>query len=85
MAAMVGFQISIPLSKELMVGISQNVPGHVPAAPPPPLRSAPAQKARPAPVTMATHASCSSRKRSHAALRSARSSPLIALSASGRL
>ena len=82
---MVGFQISMPLSKELMVGISQNEPGHVPAAPAPSLRSAPTQKARPAPVTMATQASSSSRKRLQAAFMSWRSSPLMALSTWGRL
>ena len=32
-AAIVGFQISMPLSNELTVGISQNEPGHVPAEP----------------------------------------------------
>ena len=40
---------------------------------------------RPAPVTIATHASSSSRKRVNAALRSRRISPLTALRASGRL
>ena len=36
-----------------MVGISQNVPGHVPAEPAPSRRSAPAQNGPPAPVTIA--------------------------------
>src|SRR6478735_11618579 len=75
----------MPDSNEFTVGISQNEPGHVPAEPAPSWRSAPTQNARPAPVTMATHASSSARKRSHAALKSRRSSPLIALSFSGRL
>ena len=48
-------------------------------------RSAPAQKARPAPVTIATHASSSVRSCSHAAFRSRRSWPLTAFSESGRL
>src|SRR5262245_65043559 len=46
--------------------------------------SAPTQNKSPAPVTMPTHASSSARKRSHAALRSRRSSALIALRTSGR-
>ena len=84
-AAIVGFQISIPDSNELTVGISQNDPGHVPADPAPSARSAPTQNDLPAPVTIATHASSSARNRSHAALRSRRRPPLIALSFSGRL
>ena len=53
---MVGFQISSPLSNEFTVGISQKDPGHVPADPAPSRMSAPAQNARPAPVTIPTHA-----------------------------
>ena len=68
-----------------MVGISQNEPGQVPAEPPASFMSAPAQNESPAPVTMPTQASSSSRNCSHAALRSWRSSALIALRASGRL
>src|SRR5688500_5909436 len=84
-AAMVGLKSSSPLSNELIVGISQNDAGNEPVDPAPSFRSAPALNARPAPVTMATHASLSSRKRSHVALRSVRISPLIALRRSGRL
>src|SRR4051812_6639973 len=47
--------------------------------------SAPAQKARPAPVTIATHASSSARNRCHASLSATRIGPLIALRRSGRL
>ena len=46
-AAMVGFQISMPDSKVVMVGHSQNEPGQSPVEPSGSLRSAPAQKARP--------------------------------------
>ena len=53
---MTGLKISQPLSKELRVGFSQNVPGNSPVDPAPSRRSAPAQNARPAPVTMATQA-----------------------------
>ena len=67
------------------MGISQNEPGQVPAAPAPSTRSAPTQNALPAPVTMPTQASSSSRKRSHAAFSSVRTAPVIALSFSGRL
>ena len=81
---MVGLNSSRPLSNELMVGFSQYVPAKVPAEPPS-LMSAPAQKARPAPVRMATQASVSSRKRSQAAFNSSRIWPLMALSRSGRL
>src|SRR5262249_50779876 len=84
-AAMVGFHTSSPDSKELMGGISQNDPGHVPAAAAPSCRSAPTQNERPAPVTMATHASSSARNASQAAFRSWRSWPLMAFSFSGRL
>lgn len=84
-AAMTGFHTSRPDSSDCAEGISQNVPLPPPTAPPGSLRSAPAQKAAPAPVTMPTQASSSSRKRAHAALRSARSSVLMALRASGRL
>ena len=48
------------------MGFSQYVPAKVPAEPPS-LMSVPAQKARPAPVRMATQASVSSRKRSQSA------------------
>src|SRR5258706_11888955 len=82
---MTGLKISQPLSNELMVGFSQNVPGKSPADPAPSRRSAPAQNALPAPVTIATHASSSSRNRLNASLRSRRISPLIAFNASGRL
>ena len=82
---MTGLWISHPLSKELSVGFSQKVPANSPVDPCPSRRSAPAQKARPAPVTMPTHASSSSLKRAKAALRSRRSSPFTALRASGRL
>ena len=82
---MTGLKISHPLSKELSVGFSQNVPANSPVEPAPSRRSAPAQNDRPAPVTMATHASSSSRNREKASLRSRRISPLMALSASGRL
>ena len=74
----------MPLSNELIVGISQKVPGHSPTEPRPSFRSAPTQKARPSPVTMPTQASSSARNRSHVAFRSRRSSASIALSASGR-
>ena len=84
-AAMVGFQISIPLSKVVMVGHSQNDPGQEPVAPAPSRRSAPAQKAVPAPVTIATQASSSSRKVVHAASSASRIAPFTALSFSGRL
>jgi hypothetical protein len=84
-AAMTGLKISQPLSNELIVGFSQNVPGKSPAEPPPSRRSAPAQKALPAPVTIAIHASSSSRNRLNASFRSRRISPLIAFNASGRL
>ena len=84
-AAIVGFQISMPLSKVVMVGHSQNEPGHDPVDPAPSVRSAPAQKARPLPVTIPTHASSSSRNRVHASSRAARIAPLTALSFSGRL
>ena len=83
-AAMVGLKISQPDSNEFSVGISQKVPSQVPTDPAPSFRSAPAQKARPSPVTMATHASWSSRKRSQAALRSWRMAPLMAFRRSGR-
>ena len=82
---MTGLKISHPLSNELIVGFSQNVPANSPTEPAPSLRSPPAQNALPAPVTMATHASSSSRKRVNAALRSRRISPLTAFSDSGRL
>ncbi len=82
---MTGLKISQPLSNEFSVGFSQNVPANSPIDPAPSRRSPPAQKARPAPVTMATQASSSSRNREKAALRSRRISPLMALSASGRL
>ena len=82
---MTGLKISQPLSKEFSVGFSQNDPAKVPVEPSPSRRSAPTQKARPAPVTMATQASSSSRNRAKAAFRSSRSSRLTALSASGRL
>ena len=84
-AAMVGFQISMPDSKVVMVGHSQNEPGQSPVEPSGSLRSAPAQKARPAPVTMATQASVSSRKATQASSRARRMAPLTALRASGRL
>ena len=82
---MVGLNSSKPDSKELMVGFSQNVPSNTPTDPSPSRMSAPAQKARPAPVMMATQASLSPRNRSQAAFRSWRSSPLMALSDLGRL
>jgi hypothetical protein len=84
-AAIVGFHTSRPLSYELMVGISQNDPGHVPADPAGSFMSAPAQNDSPPPVTMPTHASSSSRNSCHAALRSFRISALMALRTSGRL
>ena len=67
-----------------MVGFSQKVPAKSPVAPAPLRMSAPTQNARPAPVTIATQASSSSRKRANAALRSVRIAPSMALSASGR-
>jgi len=82
---MTGLKISHPLSNEFCVGFSQKVPGKSPAELPSPRRSAPAQNARPAPVTMAIQASSSSRNRAKASLRSRRIAPLMALSASGRL
>jgi hypothetical protein len=80
-----GLKISHPLSKELTVGRSQNVPAKSPAAPATLWMSAPTQKARPAPVTMATQASSSSRKRAKARFRPARTAESMAFSASGRL
>ena len=83
---MTGLKISQPLSKELTVGFSQKVPGELAGRPRPrPGCRRPTQKARPLPVTMATHASSSSRKRVNASLRSRRISPLMALRVSGRL
>src|SRR5256885_6034987 len=82
---MTGLKISQPLSNEFCVGFSQKVPGKSPAELVPSRRSAPTQNALPSPVTIATHASSSSRKRAKAALRSRRNSPLIAFNASGRL
>jgi len=82
---MTGLKISHPLSKEFSVGFSQNVPANSPTDPAPLRRSAPAQNARPAPVTIATHASSSSRKREKASFRSRLISALMALRASGRL
>ena len=58
-AAITGLKISHPLSNELIVGFSQNVPPNSPAEPAPSRMSAPAQNALPAPVTIATHASSS--------------------------
>ena len=84
-AAMTGLKISHPLSNELMVGFSQNVPANVPVEPAPSRMSAPALNAFPAPVTMATHASSSSRNRLKAALSPSRMAPLIAFNAPGRL
>ena len=84
-AAITGLKISQPLSKELTVGFSQNVPANSPVDPRPALRSPPAQKARPAPVTMATQASSSSRNRENASLSSRRIVASMALRASGRL
>jgi hypothetical protein len=55
-----------PLSNELSVGFFQNAPPNSPAEPAPSRMSAPAQNARPAPVTIATHASSSVRKQSNA-------------------
>ena len=81
-AAMVGFQTSIPLSSEVSEGTSQKLCSSGGAGL---RRSAPAEKARPLPVTIPTQASSSLRKVSQAAFRSPRSSWLIALSASGRL
>ncbi|MEZ5167783.1 MAG: hypothetical protein R2695_15340 [Acidimicrobiales bacterium] len=75
----------MPLSKVVIVGHSQNDPGHDPVDPAPSFRSAPAQNARPAPVTIATQASSSSRNVVHAASRAVRIAPLTAFSASGRL
>src|SRR5947207_1398593 len=82
---MTGLKISHPLSNEFSVGFSQKVPGKSPAAPCPSFMSAPTQKARPAPVTMATYATSSSRKRANASCRPARMSALIAFGASGQL
>ena len=84
-AAIVGFQISMPDSNVVIVGHSQNEPGHVPVDPAPSRRSAPAQNARPAPVTIATHASSSSRNSVHAVSSAVRMAPLTAFNASGRL
>src|SRR5215469_12201229 len=56
-AAMVGLNNSIPLSKELIVGFSQNVPPKVPTEPAPSLRSPPAQKTSPLAVRIPTQAS----------------------------
>jgi hypothetical protein len=83
-AAITGLKISQPLSNELTVGRSQKVPGKLPAAAPGSARSAPAQNARPAPVTMPTQASVSSRKRAKAALISVRIPASMAFRASGR-
>ena len=60
-AAMIGFQISSPASRDWAEGISQKLWPPPPTAPEGSFRSAPAQKALPAPVTMPTHASSSSR------------------------
>ena len=82
---MTGLKISQPLSNELTVGRSQKLPGNSPAGLPvceP--RSAPTQNARPAPVTIPTQASSSSRNRANASLICARIAPSIALSLSGR-
>ena len=46
-AAITGLKISQPLSNELTVGFSQNVPANSPVEPAPSRRSAPAQKAAP--------------------------------------
>ena len=80
---MTGLKISQPLSNEFCVGFSQNVPGNSPAELPPPRRSAPTQNALPSPVTIATHASSSSRNRANASFRSFRSSRLIAFECLG--
>jgi hypothetical protein len=82
---MTGLKISQPLSNELMVGFSQNVPANSPAAAPPSRMSAPAQNARPAPVTMATHARSSSRKAVKASFSPRRISASMAFKAWGRL
>jgi hypothetical protein len=81
---MTGLKISQPLSNEFTVGRSQNVPPNSPVGSPSPRRSAPAQNARPAPVTMPTHASSSSRNRLNASFSPRRIAPSIALSRSGR-
>ena len=62
---MTGLKISHPLSKEFSVGFSQKVPANSPVDPAPCVGPAGA-KARPEPVTIATHASSSSRKRENA-------------------
>src|ERR1700683_619422 len=82
---MTGLKISHPLSKELSAGSSQKEPANSPVDPAPCRRSAPAQKARPEPVTMATQASSSSRQRENASVRSRRMSAFMALRPSGRL
>ena len=84
-AAIVGFQISMPDSKVLIVGHSQNEPGNSPVAPAGCLRSTPAQKALPAPVTIATQAWSSPRKVSHAMSSAWRISAFTALRERGRL
>lgn len=77
--AMIGFQTASPLSREVRLGTSRNVPARESALRP--RRPAPTLKALPAPVTMG---SSSSRKRSQAPFRSSRSSWLVALRTSGR-
>ncbi len=84
-AAITGLKISHPLSNELTVGFSQNVPANSPIDPAPSRMSPPEQNARPAPVTIATHASSSSRKRVNASLSPRRIAPLTAFIAEGRL
>lgn len=83
-AAMVGLKSSMPDSKLLIVGFSQKVPANVPTDPAPSFRSPPAQYTSPLAVRIPTQASSSPRNRSHAALRSSRNAPLMALRAPGR-
>ena len=77
-AAITGLNISLPLSKLLIVGFSQNVPLKSPVLPAGSRRSAPPQNTLPLPVRMATHALSSSLNLSHAAFCSLRICPLIA-------
>ena len=87
---LVGLQVNgerqVEGASEVRLGfLGSPSPGQVPAEPPASFMSAPAQNESPAPVTMPIQASSSSRKRSHAAFKSRRSSALMALRASGRL
>ncbi len=83
-AAITGFWSSQPDSNEFTVGRSQNEPGNSPAGLRSEAKSAPAQNARPAPVTMPIHAPSSAVKRANASFRPSRIAPSIALSFSAR-